>query len=609
MSLYPPALTATLMASEEPLLNTIADNMRIRSEVEETMQSLLTDVELASSLETTLQWEAERAYLAKKAMVHEMALQEMKMVEEEEADKASKMADALVKDLHQVSQELGRLRRWKKSAKEERELERKQWEEQLKQAEEQILTLFKERQQQNEQNSTPVSETVENPELSSASKEDLPSSSPSNEIPRESSLEETGTPEEHNGEEKELQTGAIDDAINHGETKQLQPKEQDANTPSLELQAPSTDSIASATAMAATLELDEDQPLLETFEESLLLNIFAYMDALEIVQLAQVNIALYSRVDSLFGISEQSSSNDAPPPKEIQTTSSYHPPQGTVVSLPPEKPAAAPKSSKPPSGEAKKASSNSGGIISLFQTNRPKEAPTPQANPNVTSASASSYKSPLSAAMANSMAEKLTDTEINAIISMTEKLNRRNKEVEALSKENIALKGELEGTDAIKGFLVQKVRELETSLSKNQEVEIKTAQQISSDQEVIAFLDSRVQELEKRERTLELEAKTAREDLVRTKVQSDSKITVLSDMLRYERERLAENDSDWKSTKKVLVKEVKLCRAQIMALQAEKNGLTEQVEQLQRVVLPMGGSSGMPGNIVLNSPLSSPSGP
>mmetsp|Transcript_20018 Transcript_20018/g.29673 ORF Transcript_20018/g.29673 Transcript_20018/m.29673 type:complete len:607 (-) Transcript_20018:60-1880(-) len=605
MSLTSPALTATLMASEEPLLTVIAENMRIRSEVEETMRSLLTDVELTNSLETTLQWEAERAHLAKKAIVHEIAWQEMKMIQEEDACKASQLADALVKDLHKVSQELGQLRRWKKTATDERELERKQWEEQLKQAEVQILTLFKEQQHQKELKSMAVSDIVENQQLPSASKDD--SSMPSSEIPRDVSPAETAKPKEDSADEKDLETGTMDDANLNSETKQLQHEDQDV-TSSPKPDIPSTGSITSANAVAATLELDDDQPRLETFEESLLLNIFAYMDALEIVQLAQVNIALYSRVDSLFGISEQSAPAGAPPPKEIQTISS--PPQGTIVALPPEGPAVAQKSSKPAPVDAKKASSNnSGGIISLFQTSRPKEAPKSQATTLAAPTSASSYKSPLSAAMANSMAEKLTDTEINAIISMTEKLNRRNKEVETFSKENASLKGELQGTEAIKSFLVQKVRELEISLSKNQEVEIKTAQQIASDQEVIAFLDSRVQELERRERTLEIEAKTAREDLVRNKVQSDSKITVLSDMLRYERERLAENDSDWKGTKKVLVKEVKLCRAQIMALQAERNGLMEQVEQLQKAVLPIGGSRGMPGSIVLNSPLSSPSGP
>mmetsp|Transcript_15723 Transcript_15723/g.23819 ORF Transcript_15723/g.23819 Transcript_15723/m.23819 type:complete len:606 (-) Transcript_15723:107-1924(-) len=604
MDLSSPSPVSLSIAIEEPLLTTIADNMRIRSEVEETMNSLLTDVEIASSLETALQWEEERKYLTKRAIVHEMAWKEMKMVQDDDACKSAKLADELVKELHQVSQELGRLRRWKKSATEERELERKQWEEQLKQAEEQILTLFKQKQQ-HEQKIPPKGDMNENPQLSSASKEN--DTSPSSEIPQHTITEERAIPKEEMAEGKESETVKIDDANNDSETKQQRQEEQSTKFfPNVDI--PSVDSVVDSNdAAAATLELDDDQPRLETFEESLLLNIFAYMDALEIVQLAQVNIALYSRVDSLFGISEQSSSNDAPPPKEIQTTST--PPQGTIITLPPDKEASATTATKVKATEEKKPSSNSGGIISLFQTNRPKEAPPSQTINASAAASASSTKPPLSAAMANSMAEKLTDTEINAIISMTEKLNKRNKEVEALSKENTNLKGALEGTEAVKGFLVQKVRDLETSLTKNQEVEIKTAQQIASDQEVIAFLDNRVQVLEKCERTLELEAKTAREDLVRSKVQSDSKITVLSDMLRYERERLAENESDWKATKKVLVKEVKLCRAQIMALQAERNGLAEQVEQLQKAVLPLGSGTGMPASIVLNSPLSSPAGP
>ena len=56
-----------------------------------------------------------------------------------------------------------------------------------------------------------------------------------------------------------------------------------------------------------------------------------------------------------------------------------------------------------------------------------------------------------------------------------------------------------------------------------------------------------------------------------------------------ESEKLREDEGDWKATKKVLVKEVKSCRAQILALQAERDGLKEQNEMLKRAIVSTGG--------------------
>mmetsp|Transcript_22967 Transcript_22967/g.26195 ORF Transcript_22967/g.26195 Transcript_22967/m.26195 type:complete len:633 (-) Transcript_22967:238-2136(-) len=621
--LFSEALSAgETLNNDETLLSTIANNMRIRAEVEKTVQSLLTDVELAYSLETALHWEDERSHLTRKAMVYKMVCEETKMVQEEETRKASEMADLLVKDMYQVSQELGQLRRWKKTEIEEREIDRQKWEEKLKDAEEQIMMLLdhqdkqQEKKQKNQYSKPPTTDNiVDTPEggakpSSSSDPQTIPSK---NETIQYTSSETVKLENDKNIENKAtLNTTVQNNKYVENDTRQLKHKKDSANAMLFTSQSKNAtiDITTSSTIAPATLMIDDDEPQLETFEEIILLHVFAYMDALEIVQLAQVNIALYSRVDSLFGISDQPSNTLPPPPTEIKTTTMLVPQQetATVVSLPPETTITKTTITKSPPPEAKKPVSNtSGGIISLFQAGKPREQlPVPLTStatysPALTNDSVN--KAPLSAAMANSMADKLTDKEINAIISMTEKLNRRNKEVDALSKENSTLRGELDGIGAIKAFLVQKVRELEGSFSQNQEVEIKTAQQIASDQEVIAFLDSRVQELEQRERILEIQAKKATEDLVRTKVQSDSKISVLSDMLRYERERQAENEGDWKTTKKVLVKEIKLCRAQIMALQAEKNGLKEQVEQLQKAVLPIGVGGVISTGIVLSSPL------
>jgi chromosome segregation ATPase len=138
------------------------------------------------------------------------------------------------------------------------------------------------------------------------------------------------------------------------------------------------------------------------------------------------------------------------------------------------------------------------------------------------------------------------------------------------------------------------VRDVEKTLSKSLEDEAKVAQQVASDQEVIAFLDSRVQELERNERKLLSELKATNEELVRTKNQNSKKTTVLGDMLQFERERSTENEKEFKATKKLLVKEVKHCRSQLTALQAERDGYREQNERLRKAVFTNGASHGSP---------------
>ena len=192
---------------------------------------------------------------------------------------------------------------------------------------------------------------------------------------------------------------------------------------------------------------------------------------------------------------------------------------------------------------------------------------------------------PMNAAMANSMAAKLSDAELNAIILMTERLKQKEASAEKLMRENQELAAKLEGTEGVKKFLIAKVRDMEITISKSVENEIKVAQQIASDQEVIAFLDGNVQELERETRKLRQQKQEAEDALERIQQQSMQKASVMGDMLQYEREKLSENEREWKTTKKLLIKEVKCCRAQILALQAERDGYREQNESLQKAVI------------------------
>ena len=174
----------------------------------------------------------------------------------------------------------------------------------------------------------------------------------------------------------------------------------------------------------------------------------------------------------------------------------------------------------------------------------------------------------------------------------TRSMRSKEAAVEKLKAENEQLRAAHEGTQAVKDFLIQKVRAMEESLTAQEENETKVAQQIASDQEVIAFLDARVQALEWQVQNLQ----QARADLEKEKTtlrnNLEQRTAVLQDMLQFERERFVEFEKDAKGTKKVLVKEIKLCRNQITALTAERDALKEQNQTLQSAVLHTPGGSG-----------------
>ena len=131
-----------------------------------------------------------------------------------------------------------------------------------------------------------------------------------------------------------------------------------------------------------------------------------------------------------------------------------------------------------------------------------------------------------------------------------------------------------------KETLTEKVKELKKALDSDREVSLKITRQTASDQEVIAFLDEQVQELELSVDRFDKERAKANQSIQKVQDASERQVAVLNDMLAYEKDQKLDQEKAWKSTKKVLVKEVKHCRAQIMALEAERDGVREENDKL-----------------------------
>ena len=397
-----------------------------------------------------------------------------------------------------------------------------------------------------------------------------------------------------------------------------------------------------AATAAAVVSLEEETPhstketRLEDFEDEILMNIFAFLDALEILNTAQINTRMYNRVDSLFGLGEgggggatdnttiatdegsltgtadgmagttttttttttvtSSSSvtgifNDSRKPPARSNSTGATPTPTTAPAAPVSPPRAtsslaAASASSLTSSTQQQASAVMNNVFQMFQPRRGGPSTTPTRRGGSTNAPI------MNAATASSVASKLTDSELNAILSMMERMRQKEAAVERLKSENEQLKAELDGTQSVKDFLIQKVRAMEESLTRQEENETKVAQQIASDQEVIAFLDGRVQELERQLETLRADQAVLDADRDTLRANLEQKSTVLHDMLQFERERFVEFEKEAKSTKKVLVKEIKLCRNQIVALTAERDALKEQNHTLQKAVLHASSSSG-----------------
>jgi len=357
----------------------------------------------------------------------------------------------------------------------------------------------------------------------------------------------------------------------------------------------------------AEADVEEDVPTLMTLDVEPLMNVFGFLDAMDILNTAQINLTMYNKVDNIFGISEDGQSPPVPTPSRSKAAAkparSAGAPQSTNATTGATQ--ATPATTSTGAATAAAATTTTGGmgkgLFSMLQPAKP-EAQT------LSAGSGQQHSQPLNAKVAQSMASKLSDAELAAIISMTDKLSKLEKEVHLLRNEKEIYAAKLDGTEAVKQFLIGKVRDVEVKLQRSREDEIKVTQQIASDQEVIAFLDSRVQELEQQTENLTMEKTGAQAGFDDLRVSSTKKITMLSDMLKYEREKVREDESDWKATKKVLVKEVKSCRAQILALQAERDGLKEQNDVLKRaIVSSSGGGSGSGNKHQRKSSIGSPS--
>jgi len=593
----------------ESVLSATLTDLHIRNEVGDCIQEMLMDIETTHDLQQQIELETARRSLEKAQREQQGVILEAHTERLERYNRRVLLADNFAVELLKLNREMKELVEWKEA----HEYKVRNYDSmlaKLTQAEEDLrdakrISLSSE---------APLRHTDDNKadEVESSTKKDVEQSTSTEKAPEEINITSDGTapgktvenvPAETVTMTKEGAKPSEEELIEINDNQALaEKKEESQNMEAQEedQKLPATD--PAVVSIDVEADIEEDVPTILTLDVEPLMMVFGFLDAMDILNTAQINLVMYNKVDNIFGISEDGQSPPAPTPSkpkqkpaEAKSTAN-HPPVAASSSN-------AATSAAQPTHQKSNSTASIGsatgvmgkGLFAMLTPAKAEAATSPSAKaPSSNPSSAQQQSQPLNAKVAQSMASKLSDAELAAIISMTDKLSKLEKEIHVLKNEKEVYAGKLEGTEAVKQFLIGKVRDVEVKLQRSKEDEIKVTQQIASDQEVIAFLDSRVQELEQQTENLTLEKTGTQAGFDDLKVSTSKKITMLSDMLKYEREKVREDESDWKATKKVLVKEVKSCRAQILALQAERDGLKEQNDMLKRAIVSTGsgGNSG-----------------
>ena len=563
----------------EHLLTQAAQDLSIRSQVEETLTSILHDVETAHTLQHSLDAYNEIQNLKEKHAALRLRYEEREAVWELERREKERLGVALLEEIVKLSA---------RGVREEKE--RRALEVQLQR----LMVEGSNRQ------STTVDDAVEVAENSDGA---LPETATDNIACNNELLSTVDSgvndtkPQNVSDEQESATEKEVDDA----------PKE---TTPALKPIAPVLNK--------ETIHDDMIKP--HQLNETILMNIFSYSDPFDVMNLAQINKAMFTRIDTLFGMGSTAvssntnedataetpapginvdSSNTRPPlPPTASTQVQVVQSSASVASGNSQSTGTAPKTSPKlfampsPSIPSIVGPSSGSSWLPSFGATAPTQQPavttsstTPTHTRTPSSGSASTAPADteikLNAAMANSMASKLTPAELSVILRMREKLQKCEADAARWRQEKEDAVANLASVEAVKEFLVTRVRDTETTVE-NQKANIKEIQRKNlADQEVIVFLDERVKKLESEMGQIKSKEDSIKQDAAEIVAKNEKKVRVLSDMLRFEREQMSSNEKEWKNTKKVLVKEVKSCRSHIVTLEAELEGLRKQNEQLK----------------------------
>lgn len=149
-------------------------------------------------------------------------------------------------------------------------------------------------------------------------------------------------------------------------------------------------------------------------------------------------------------------------------------------------------------------------------------------------------------------------------------------------KEDVAAR--LYSAENVRDFLMEKLRDLEDRLANNMTTALKKNEQAAVDREIIGFLDAKTQEYEVALQEYAHQNNGLRIELAQVQEEHASKTTIIQDMVELLAEEKKELEAQVRSQRKILVREVKVLRAQNQQLAAEKEHYFTQLKQLKHAL-------------------------
>lgn len=600
--------------------------LEIQSEIKSVLDTIISDIELKHELETTLNHQREIQVLKGRCQIAEQALEEYKALDQETSDAAKGLVNDLMEDLGGLSCFI-------------KELEIKQPQtttnvdndtnmqpvQDLQHSQSESKQQSSTEQHDGTSQADSHSDLKEFEESDAAIKDGDPVSS--TKMEEESKVDSSQSKPTNNSQEQThpaMKSVAITDIITN--TSEEKPAAK-----------PTTKKVKKKIKKIVKRRLP---PTLQSLSSANLMKIFEYMEAMDIVNMAQTSVLMYSKVDNIFGLGGAGFDTDGRDENveyeeytveeevevEIEVEVEVEQENSDAILLDSKESLHKESLSRPTSDQ----SFSSATIVSIPSSAQLKHDSitndvnivTPKIHnltkPNVAGATAGKVEAKkntatastssvatvsstaktsesssdggfqLSPAVASALADKLSPMELAAIITMRERLRTKEQEMIQIRNELTTVNAKYDGTISVNDILKMKVKEQKLALDQNKEISVNMNRKSSSDQEVIAFLDERVQHLERGVDNFDNERSKLQSKMDKVQKASEKQLSVLGDMLTFEREQMADNEKEWKSTKKLLVKEVKHCRAKILAVEAERDGLFEENEKLKEALLSIG---------------------
>ena len=266
---------------------------------------------------------------------------------------------------------------------------------------------------------------------------------------------------------------------------------------------------------------------LTDLDDMVLLTIFSFLDTYDVISTAQVCKSLYSRVDTLFGMEGGVTFGNSDVEEEKQFGEN-----GT----------------------------HSSSLLSNGKGEGIKEG-----QPAGDSAAARMMNE------IDELSKKLSGKELQLIISMTERMKSLSLDLERATAEKEDTAANLQSAETVRDFLVEKLKSAELALkSAINEIGL-LKKQNESDQEVIAYLDLRTNDLEIENAEYLNKCKSAQSRMEDQSGAHSYMERLLSNEVADYKVRLESAESTFKLQKKVLVKEVKSLRGQLVTAQRERD--------------------------------------